>query len=104
MAFLILALNQILNAAFGPHILLLLYHLQVPSNYNGFALKQPLVARSFDDSDPYISTNKLGNGGRGLADNNLLKSFSADKEKANVAKIKVVVCLFAVHLCSVILR
>nr|GLL45198.1 kinesin-like protein KIN-13B isoform X1 [Ipomoea trifida] len=65
--------------------------LQVPSNYNGFALKQPLAARSFDDSDPYISTNKLGNGGRGFADNNLLKSFSADKEKANVAKIKVVV-------------
>nr|GMD78791.1 kinesin-like protein KIN-13B [Ipomoea batatas] len=66
---------------------------EVPSNYNGFALKQPLVARSFDNSDPYISTNKLGNGGRGLADNNLLKSFSADKEKANVAKIKVVVDL-----------
>ncbi|XP_031099110.1 kinesin-like protein KIN-13B [Ipomoea triloba] len=64
---------------------------EVPSNYNGFSLKQPLAARSFDDSDPYISTNKLGNGGRGLADNNLLKSFSADKEKANVAKIKVVV-------------
>nr|GMD76833.1 kinesin-like protein KIN-13B [Ipomoea batatas] len=64
---------------------------EVPSNYNGFALKQPLVARSFDDSDPYISTNKLGNGGRGLADNNFLKSFSTDKEKANVAKIKVVV-------------
>ncbi|XP_019171023.1 PREDICTED: kinesin-like protein KIN-13B isoform X2 [Ipomoea nil] len=64
---------------------------EVPSNYNGFALKQPLAARSFDDSDPYISTNKLGNGGRGLADNSLLKSFSADKEKANVAKIKVVV-------------
>nr|GME01020.1 kinesin-like protein KIN-13B isoform X1 [Ipomoea batatas] len=69
----------------------LISELQVPSNYNGFALKQPLVARSFDNSDPYISTNKLGNGGRGLADNNLLKSFSADKEKANVAKIKVVV-------------
>lgn len=77
--------------------------MQVPSNYNGFAIKQPLAARSFDDSDPFISTNKLGNGGRGLADNNLLKSLTADKDKANVAKIKVVVCLFAVHLCSVML-
>ncbi|THG20799.1 hypothetical protein TEA_003873 [Camellia sinensis var. sinensis] len=54
--------------------------------YNGSSLK------SFDDSEPYITNNKLTNGARGVPENNLLRSFCADKEKAtNVAKIKVVV-------------
>ena len=67
----------------------------VPSLYGGSQLHQPLHNRSFDDSEPFLSTNKLINRSRGLPDNNLLKSFSADKERANnVAKIKVVVCLF----------
>ncbi|KAH9666014.1 kinesin-like protein KIN-13B [Citrus sinensis] len=50
--------------------------------------------RSFDDSEPHIANNKQTGRARGLPENNLLKSFAADKEKANassVAKIKVVV-------------
>ncbi|KAI7987741.1 Kinesin-like protein KIN-13B [Camellia lanceoleosa] len=59
---------------------------EVPGLYNGSSLK------SFDDSEPYITNNKLTNGARGVPENNLLRSFCADKEKAtNVAKIKVVV-------------
>lgn len=50
--------------------------------------------KSFDDSDPFVSTNKLTSRSRGLPENNLLKSVSIDKERANsVAKIKVVVCV-----------
>ncbi|KAK4604193.1 hypothetical protein RGQ29_012625 [Quercus rubra] len=70
----------------------LLPEMPVPSLYGGSQLHQPLHNRSFDDSEPFLSTNKLINRSRGLPDNNLLKSFSADKERANnVAKIKVVV-------------
>ncbi|GMQ06547.1 hypothetical protein CsSME_00051090 [Camellia sinensis var. sinensis] len=59
---------------------------EVSGLYNGSSLK------SFDDSEPYITNNKLTNGARGVPENNLLRSFCADKEKAtNVAKIKVVV-------------
>lgn len=62
--------------------------------HEGYALHQPVYSKSFDDSEPYISTNKLTNRYRGMPENNLLKSFSGDKERANnVAKIKVVVCL-----------
>ncbi|GMQ06548.1 hypothetical protein CsSME_00051090 [Camellia sinensis var. sinensis] len=58
---------------------------EVSGLYNGSSLK------SFDDSEPYITNNKLTNGARGVPENNLLRSFCADKEKAtNVAKIKVV--------------
>ncbi|KAI8013123.1 hypothetical protein LOK49_LG05G00004 [Camellia lanceoleosa] len=65
------------------------YVLKVPGLYNGSSLK------SFDDSEPYITNNKLTNGAR-VPENNLLRSFCADKEKAtNVAKIKVVVCPYA---------
>ncbi|KAM5579024.1 kinesin-like protein KIN-13B [Rosa sericea] len=50
----------------------------------------PSRGRSFDDSEPYIN-NKQAERAR-LPENNLLKSFAADKEKASsVAKIKVVV-------------
>ena len=66
--------------------------LQFPSQNDGSLLNQPLCGRSFDDSRPCISA-KYSKNPRGLSDNDLLKSFSADKEKANnVAKIKVVVC------------
>lgn len=52
---------------------------------------QRIRGRSFDASEPSISTNKLSSNARGLYDNNLLKTLS-DREKANnVAKIKVVV-------------
>lgn len=68
--------------------------MQVPSIYDGSQLHQTLHGKSFDDSDPFAHIAKLTNRSRGLPENNLLKSFSADKERANnVAKIKVVVCL-----------
>ncbi|KAI4347130.1 hypothetical protein L6164_007973 [Bauhinia variegata] len=56
-----------------------------------FLVNQHVRGRSFDDSEQFLST-KLGSKSRGLPDNNLLKSLSTEKEKANnVAKIKVVV-------------
>lgn len=59
--------------------------------YDGASMFQPMRGRSFDDSEPYKQTGRP----RGLPENNLLKSFAADKEKASsVAKIKVVVCSF----------
>lgn len=49
--------------------------------------------RSFDDAETYFGNNKQAGKARGLPDNNVLKSFAPEKEKAsNVAKIKVVVC------------
>ncbi|GAB4850186.1 Kinesin-like protein KIN-13B [Ancistrocladus abbreviatus] len=58
----------------------------------GSSLYQCLQTRSFDDFE--IPTNKptMSNRPRALQENNLLKSLSLDKDKANyVAKIKVVV-------------
>jgi hypothetical protein len=74
--------------------------LQVPGLYDGSSLFHPVRGRSFDDSYPYISNNKQTGRAPGLPDNNLLKSFVADKEKtSSVAKIKVVVCFsFLFHL------
>lgn len=69
--------------------------MSVPSLYDGSQLHHTLHGTSFDDSEQFLSTDKLTNRSRGLPESNLLRSFSADKEKANnVAKIKVVVCLF----------
>lgn len=69
--------------------------MSVPSLYDGSQLHQILHGTSFEDSEPFVSTNRLTNRPRGLPENNLLKSFSMDKERSNnVAKIKVVVCLF----------
>lgn len=55
------------------------------------SMYHPGRGRSFDDSEPYISNKQTG---RARApDSNLLRTFSADKEKSSsVAKIKVVVC------------
>ncbi|XP_022749804.1 kinesin-like protein KIN-13B isoform X1 [Durio zibethinus] len=70
----------------------LLPELQAPNLYEGLGLQGPVRGKSFDDSEPYLSTNKLSNRPRGMAENNLTKSISVDKERANtVAKIKVVV-------------
>ncbi|GLU14524.1 hypothetical protein SLE2022_310860 [Rubroshorea leprosula] len=70
----------------------LLPELPVPSLYDGPSLNNHVRGRSFDDSEPYISNNKQTGRTCGVPDNNLLKSFAADKEKVNsVAKIKVVV-------------
>ncbi|XAR66988.1 Plus-end-directed kinesin ATPase [Bertholletia excelsa] len=65
---------------------------EVPHLYNGSAFNHFVSSGSFDDSETYITTNKLANGSRGVSESNMLRSLSADKEKAaNVAKIKVVV-------------
>lgn len=64
----------------------------VTALYDGKSLYNPVEGQSFDDSEPYVLNNKQTGRARGLPENNLLKSFSADKEKASsVAKIKVVV-------------
>ncbi|GKF69531.1 kinesin-like protein KIN-13B, partial [Tanacetum coccineum] len=48
--------------------------------------------RSFDDAKPYFRNSKHTSKARGFPDNNLIKSFAPEKEKASsVAKIKVVV-------------
>ncbi|KAF2301270.1 hypothetical protein GH714_022273 [Hevea brasiliensis] len=66
----------------------------VPGLYDSSSLFHPVRSRSFDDSEPYISTNNQTGRAPVLPDNNLLKSFAADKEKnSSVAKIKVVVDL-----------
>ncbi|GMN69791.1 hypothetical protein TIFTF001_038846 [Ficus carica] len=70
----------------------LLPQMPVASLYTGNQRQQHILGKSFDDPGPIFSTNKLSSKARGLQENNLLKSFSADKERANnVAKIKVVV-------------
>ncbi|KAL6006247.1 hypothetical protein ACLOJK_040293 [Asimina triloba] len=62
---------------------------EVPGVYDGYHLAR---GKSFDDSEPWFANTKQTNRARGLADNNLLKSFAADKEKtSSAAKIKVVV-------------
>lgn len=63
----------------------------VSGMHDGASQYYPSRGRSFDDAEPYIN-NKQAERAR-LPENTLLKSFAADKEKANsVAKIKVVVC------------
>ncbi|XP_050231806.1 kinesin-like protein KIN-13B [Mercurialis annua] len=70
----------------------LLPELPVPGLYDGSSLFNPVRGRSFDDSEPYISNNKQTARAPVFPESNLLKSFTADKEKASsVAKIKVVV-------------
>lgn len=60
--------------------------------YEGYGLHTSAQGRSFNDFEPYQSTDKFSNRVRGMAENNVLKSISVDKERANnVAKIKVVV-------------
>ncbi|KAJ4718130.1 Kinesin-like protein [Melia azedarach] len=70
----------------------LLPEMPVTGLYDGSSLYNPVRGRSFDDSESYIANNKQTGRARGFPDNNLLKSFAADKDKASsVAKIKVVV-------------
>ncbi|MBA0797246.1 hypothetical protein Gohar_007961 [Gossypium harknessii] len=60
--------------------------------YEGYGLHKSAQGKSFNDFDPYQSTDRFSNRARGMAENNVLKSISVDKERANnVAKIKVVV-------------
>ncbi|XP_077220031.1 ATP binding microtubule motor family protein [Tasmannia lanceolata] len=70
----------------------LIPEMPVPGLYDGITTYQSARGRSFDDSEPSFSTDKQMNRLRGLPENNLLKSFSAEREKtSSVAKIKVVV-------------
>ncbi|KAK9102635.1 hypothetical protein Sjap_019889 [Stephania japonica] len=62
----------------------------IPGPYDSTSFYPTARGRSFDDSEQFL-INKANVRSRGLPDNNLLKSFSADKEKSAVAKIKVVV-------------
>lgn len=63
--------------------------------YDGPPMNNISRGRSFDDSDPYFGINKQTGKARVLPDSNVLKSIAADNVKAsNVAKIKVVVCIF----------
>ncbi|GMI97722.1 hypothetical protein like AT3G16060 [Hibiscus trionum] len=70
----------------------LLPELQDPNVYEGYGLQKPVCGKTFDDFEQYLAIDKLPNRPRGNAENNVLKSISLDKERANsVAKIKVVV-------------
>lgn len=63
----------------------------VPNLYDGPSLYNHARGRSFDDSESYISNNKQTGRARAAPENSLLKSFAADKEKANsVAKIDLI--------------
>ncbi|KAL5729277.1 Kinesin-like protein KIN-13B [Ranunculus cassubicifolius] len=64
---------------------------EVPAMYESSSLYHSTRGRSYDDSDTYLSASKQTGRTRGLPDNNLMKSFSGDKDKSSVAKIKVVV-------------
>lgn len=66
----------------------------VSGMFDGTSLYQSARSRSCGDSEPYISNSNQMGRTRALPENNILKSFAADKEKTNsVAKIKVVVCV-----------
>ncbi|GFZ04156.1 ATP binding microtubule motor family protein [Actinidia rufa] len=70
----------------------LLSETSVPRLYDSPSLCQAVPGKSTDDFEPFLANNKQTDRIRGVPDNNLLRSFVADKEKAsNVAKIKVVV-------------
>lgn len=70
----------------------LLPEMSAPALYDGIATFGFARGKSFDDSDPSFNGNKQVGKARAVPENNLLKSFSADKEKSgSVAKIKVVV-------------
>ncbi|CAI9114121.1 OLC1v1014771C1 [Oldenlandia corymbosa var. corymbosa] len=70
----------------------LLTELPVPGFYDPSAMHNLTRGRSFDDSEAYFGNNKQSSKSRNLPEENVMKSFSVDKEKAsNVAKIKVVV-------------
>ncbi|KAL3528767.1 hypothetical protein ACH5RR_008089 [Cinchona calisaya] len=70
----------------------LLPELSVPGLYDASSMHHYARGRSFDDFEPYFGNNKQTSKFRNLPEENVMKSFTLDKEKAsNVAKIKVVV-------------
>ncbi|KAG6669346.1 kinesin-like protein KIN-13B [Carya illinoinensis] len=69
-----------------------LTEMPVSGLYDGVSMYHHIRGRSFDDADPYILNNKQTGRARGLPENNLMKSFTTEKEKSSsIAKIKVVV-------------
>lgn len=69
----------------------LISEMPVTTNY-GAPLYNNAQGRSFDDAELYFGNTKQTGKARGVPDNNLMKSFAPEKEKASsVAKIKVVV-------------
>ncbi|XP_031092341.1 kinesin-like protein KIN-13B [Ipomoea triloba] len=70
----------------------LLPEISLPGQYGAPSMNHFTRGKSYDDSDAYFTNNKQSSKVRGLPENNVMKSFAADKERAsNVAKIKVVV-------------
>ncbi|KAG9455792.1 hypothetical protein H6P81_000300 [Aristolochia fimbriata] len=70
----------------------LLPDMPAPGLFEGAFNHHLARGRSFDDSDPGFGTGRQTGKPHGLPENNLLKSFPADREKTgSVAKIKVVV-------------
>lgn len=70
----------------------LLPELSVPGLFDASSMHHYARGRSFDDSESYFGNNKQTSKFRNLPEENVMKSFTVDKEKAsNVAKIKVVV-------------
>lgn len=66
--------------------------ISVPALYDSGAPFGFARGKSFDESESSFNGNKQVGKARVVTENNLLKSFSADKEKSgSVAKIKVVV-------------
>jgi len=64
--------------------------------HNEYLTNHTVRGQSSDDYESILSGNKLVPRSRGLPESHLLKSVSADKERANnVAKIKVVVCFWS---------
>ncbi|KEH26513.1 kinesin KIF2A-like protein [Medicago truncatula] len=60
--------------------------------YNDYLTSHTVQGQYFDDSEPIFPGNKPTSRSWGLHESNVLRSLSADKERANnVAKIKVAV-------------
>lgn len=69
--------------------------MSAPSLYDGPSMHHFTRVRSFDDSEQYLGNGKQAGKNRGFPEDNAVKNFTVDKEKAsNVAKIKVVVSFF----------
>ncbi|XP_049393806.1 kinesin-like protein KIN-13B isoform X1 [Solanum stenotomum] len=70
----------------------LLPEMPVAGLYDAPSMHHFARAKSFDDSEQFLTNNKQTGRVRGLPESNVSKSFAVDKDKAsNVAKIKVVV-------------
>lgn len=79
--------------------------MSIPSLYDGPSMHHFARGRSFDDAEQYLGNGKQAGKFRGVSEDNAMKNFTVDKEKAsNVAKIKVVVSFFQLFGCYSFLR